>query len=86
MSMTAPGCICIDACTVHTTPRYFHNQTCSEPEFVNILRSPGIDSQPGGPVRQPYLAYRSARLHRLAESIPWNRFPGVLKRLQIRAL
>jgi hypothetical protein len=29
----------------------------SEPEFVNLLTSPGIDSQPGG-------------LHRLAESIP----------------
>jgi hypothetical protein len=52
-----------------------------EPEFVNILRSPGIDSQPGGWVRPPYLAYRPAWLHRLAESIP-----GLLKRLQIRAL
>ena len=40
----------------------------------------GIDSQPGGPVRQPYLLYRLVRLHRLAESIP-----GLLKRLQIRA-
>ena len=39
------------------------------------FRSPGIDSQHGGPVRQPYLSYRSARLHRLAESIP-----GLLKR------
>ena len=29
----------------------------------------GIDSQPGGPVRQPYLTYRPARLYRLAESI-----------------
>ncbi len=29
--------------------------TGSEPVFVNLLRSPGIDSQPGGPVRQPYL-------------------------------
>ena len=52
-----------------------------EPEFVNILRSPGIDSQPGGSVRQPYLTYRPAWLHRLAESIP-----GLLKRLQILAL
>ncbi len=34
------------------------------------LRSPGIDSQPGGPLRQPFLPYRTARLHRLAESIP----------------
>jgi hypothetical protein len=52
-----------------------------EPEFVNILRSPGINSQPGGSVRQPYLTYRPAWLHRLAESIPW-----LLKRLQILAL
>ncbi len=33
------------------------------------LRSPGIDSQSGSPVRQPYLTYRPARLHRLAESM-----------------
>ncbi len=31
--------------------------------------SPVIDSQPGGPVRQPYLTYWPARIHRLAESI-----------------
>jgi hypothetical protein len=24
-----------------------------EPEFVNLIRSPGIDSQPGGPVNYP---------------------------------
>jgi len=46
----------------------------TEPAFVNLLWSPGFDSQPGGPVRQPYLTYRPARLHRLAESIPWNLF------------
>jgi hypothetical protein len=34
-----------------------------------------------GPVTQPYLPYRPARLRRLAESIP-----GLLKRLQIRAM
>jgi hypothetical protein len=51
-----------------------------EPEFVNLLRSPGIDFQPGGPVRQPYLTYKPARLYSLAESIP-----GILKCLQIRA-
>ncbi len=50
----------------------------SEPEFVNFSRSPGIDSQSGGPVRQPYLTYRSTRLHMLAESVPWNRFLGSL--------
>jgi hypothetical protein len=46
----------------------------SEPVFVNLLWSPGIDSQPGGPVRQPYLSYRPAMLQRLAESNPRNRF------------
>jgi hypothetical protein len=49
-----------------------------EPVFKNLLRSPGIDSQPSGPVRQPYLLYQPARLHRLAESI---HIPGLLKRL-----
>ncbi len=44
------------------------------------FRSPGIDSQHGGPVRQPYLSYWPARLHRLAKSIP-----GFHKVLQIRA-
>ncbi len=53
-----------------------------EPEFVNLFReSTGIDSQPGGPVRQSYLTYRPARLQRVAESIP-----GLLKGLQSRAL
>jgi hypothetical protein len=48
----------------------------SEPVFVDLSRRPGIDSQPGGPVRQPYFSYRPARLHRLAKSIPRNRFLG----------
>jgi hypothetical protein len=46
----------------------------SEPVFVNLLRHPGIDSQPGGPVRKPYLSYWPAMLHRLAESNPRNPF------------
>jgi hypothetical protein len=44
----------------------------SEPVFVD----PEIDSQPGGPVRQPYMLYRPARQHRVAASIPRNRFLG----------
>jgi hypothetical protein len=41
-----------------------------EPEFVNLLGSPGIDSQPGGPVQQPYLTHRPGY-------ISWrNRFLG----------
>jgi hypothetical protein len=47
-----------------------------EPVFLDLLRSPGIDSQPGEPVRQPYLSYRPARRHRLPESIYRNRFLG----------
>jgi hypothetical protein len=27
--------------------------SCSEPVFVDLLRGPGIDSHPGGPVRNP---------------------------------
>jgi hypothetical protein len=58
------------------------------------FKEPGIDSQPGGLVRQPYLLYRLARLHRLAESNPRNQIlgidssesiPGLLKCLQIQA-
>jgi hypothetical protein len=55
-----------------------HNNMCPQAElvFVDLLRSPGIDSQPGGTVRQPYLSYRPDRLHRLAKSIPRNRSLG----------
>ncbi len=49
--------------------------------FVDLLRSPWIDSLPVGPVRQPYFSYRPDRLHRLAKSIL-----ELHKRLQIRAL
>ena len=45
-----------------------------EPVFVNLLRSSGIDSQSGGPVRQPYFSYRPAMLQRQLESNPRNRF------------
>ncbi len=48
----------------------------TEPVFVGLLRSPGIDSQPGEPVQKPFQSYRPARLHRLTASIPWNRFLG----------
>jgi hypothetical protein len=49
-----------------------------EPVFANLLGSPEIDSQFGGQVRQPYLTYEPARLHRLAESVLWNSFLGSL--------
>ncbi len=37
----------------------------TEPVFVDLLRRPGIYSQPGGLVRQPYFSYQPARLYRL---------------------
>jgi hypothetical protein len=46
----------------------------TEPLFVNLFRSTGIDSQPDGPVQQPYLSYRPAMIHRLAKSNSRNRF------------
>ncbi len=49
--------------------------------YKPVKKSTGIDSQPGGPVRQSYLTYRPARLLRLAESIT-----GLIKGLHIRAL
>jgi hypothetical protein len=36
-------------------------ESTSEPVFVNLLMSPGIDSQPDGPVRLDYFSYRPAR-------------------------
>jgi hypothetical protein len=47
--------------------------------YVNLLRSPGIDSQPGGTVRQPYFSYWQARgriinVYGAQESIPRNEF------------
>ncbi len=44
----------------------------TEPEVVNIKGALPMES--GGPVRYPFLSYRPARLHRLVESIPRNRF------------
>jgi hypothetical protein len=52
-----------------------------DPEFVNFLRIPGINSQTGGPVRHLSSTFRPDRLHKLAESIP-----SLCKCLQIRAL
>ncbi len=46
--------------------------------ICKFFKEPGNDSQPGGPVWQLFLLYRLARLHRLAESIPRNRFLGSL--------
>jgi hypothetical protein len=47
--------------------------TRPELEFVNLLRSPWIDSQPGWSVRQPYLTYRPPRSY-----IGWrNRYLGI---------
>jgi hypothetical protein len=40
------------------------------PEFVNLFRNPGIDSQPGGPIRQPYLT--SARIDRIDSWAPYT--------------
>jgi hypothetical protein len=48
----------------------------------------GIFKQSMGPRNRvgKGLSYRPARLHRLTEMIPWNRFLGFLKGLQILAL
>jgi hypothetical protein len=49
----------------HPVPLSVSKTKNTEPVFVNLLRSLGIDSQPGGPVPQPYLSLRPVRLHRL---------------------
>ncbi len=59
---------------------------CTEPVFVNLLRSPWIDSQPGGTERQPYFFDVLARQATQAGGIdPLETISGLLKRLQIRA-
>ncbi len=58
-----------------------------EPVFVDLLRRPRIDFQPGGPVRQPYLSFRFA-LSYIGYS--WidssDSISGLHIRLKIRAL
>jgi hypothetical protein len=51
----------------------------TEPVFVVLSKSPGINSQPAGPVpRQLYLSYQPARLHTVSwrKSIPGDLFLG----------
>ncbi len=55
----------------------------SEPVFVNLLRSPRIDSQPCRLVRQPNLICRTGPSSYIGRR---NQFLGFFKRLQIRAL
>jgi hypothetical protein len=63
--------VTISLCKKVTAPTEQCTVDCvQDPVFVNLLCSPGINSQPGGPVRQSYLTNRPARLHRLAESSP----------------
>jgi hypothetical protein len=50
-----------------------HRVCGPEPVFVDLLRRPGIDSQPGGPVRNP-ICRAGPSVHRLAKSIPRNGF------------
>jgi hypothetical protein len=56
----------------HIVGKAMHECQCKS------FKEPGLDSQPGGSVRQPYLLYRLTRLHRLVELIPRNRFLGKL--------
>jgi hypothetical protein len=49
---------------VHRYSTYNRTHLCrtnTELVFVNRLRSQGIDFQPGGPVRQPYLSYMACQ-------------------------
>ncbi len=55
-----------DQCNIHET---------SEPVFVNFLRSPGIDSQPGGPAQQTLFAGPAARRQ---HTVGRNRFLGFI--------
>ncbi len=70
----APSSTSLPGKTTRRDDEIYNIHLCTEPVFVNHLRSPRIDSQPGGPVQLTYLSYRPAMLHRLSESNPRNRF------------
>jgi hypothetical protein len=55
---------------------YINYQIRLRDGICKSFMEPRNRSQPGGPVQQPYLSYRPARLHGLAKSIPRNRFLG----------
>ncbi len=83
MSLPEPVFVNVWGAQESIPPAYVARRACTivrailpEPVFVDLLRSPGIDSQHGEPVRQPYFSYRPAMLHRLPESIHRNRFLG----------
>jgi hypothetical protein len=58
-----------------------------EPVFVNLLRSPGIDSQPSGPVQVDNPICRTGPPGYIGWRIDSSEsIPGFRKRLQIRAL
>jgi hypothetical protein len=54
----------------HIVGKAMHECQCKS------FKEPGLNSQPGVSVRQPYLLYRLTRLHRLVELIPRNWFLG----------
>ncbi len=63
-----------------TNPQ-FSDRLSSEPEFVNLLWSLGINSLPGGPVLQPYLTNLPAMAGRYRARLQYkgwrNRFLGI---------
>ncbi len=76
--------VLFQSCLKLSLSRMTNTENILKPEYVNILKSPGIDSQPDGPERQPYLTYRDPRIHRLVESTPWNRLLGTLNVYKFR--
>jgi hypothetical protein len=47
---------------------------CTKPVFVDHLRCPGIDYQPGGPVRQLFFRNGPPSYIGLRNRISWNQF------------
>ncbi len=56
-------------------------QSQGKDDFWNIFKTYSfpLNVRSPEPVTITYLSYRPARLHRQAESIPWNRFLGSLR-------
>jgi hypothetical protein len=80
----APPAICSAGILEQGAKNRARNRVCRtgppyRARICKLVKEPGNRFPACGPVQQPYLTYRGARIHRLAKSVP-----GL--RLQIRAL
>jgi hypothetical protein len=71
---------CVSCSARHSSP------PPAEPIFVDVLRSPGIDSRPGGSHSTTLFVVPDRQATLAGGVYPSESIPGLLKRLQIRSL